>query len=162
MFRLLIAAMATCLVGCAQTSVMQYDAQTVQITTSAAPICGGSGAQKVAYQRAAIETINHGFDRFVIAGADARNNVRVVGTTPVQATTSGTTTGTINGDSIFAQNQSTTSFSGGQPILGGSHDQTLLVKMFKDGDPNGANAVSARDTLGPGWATIVTKPPATC
>jgi hypothetical protein len=88
--------------------------------------------------------------------------VRVVGTTPVQATTSGTTTGTINGDNIFAQNQSTTSFSGGQPILGGSHDQTLLVKMFKDGDPNGANAVSARDTLGPDWATIVTKPPATC
>jgi len=35
--------------------------------------------------------------------------------------------------------------------IAGSHDQGLIVKMFKDGDPKGANAISARATLGPKW-----------
>ena len=158
----MLVGLAVALAGCAQTSVMQFDAQAVQISTSAAPVCGGAEAQKVAYQRAAIETINHGFDRFMIEGAGAQDNVRVVGTTPIQATTSGTTTGTLSGNSLMAQNQSTTYFTGGQPIVGGSHDQVLVVKMFTEGDPNGAAAIPARATLGPDWATIVSKPPSTC
>jgi hypothetical protein len=50
-----------------------------------------------------------------------------------------------------AQGQSTTYYTGGQPIVGGSHDQGLIVKMIKEGDPAGANALSAREQLGPKW-----------
>jgi hypothetical protein len=45
----------------------------------------------------------------------------------------------------------------------GSHDQQLVVKMFHDGNPSGANAVPARTTLGPNWAEIAQKgSPSTC
>ena len=141
---------------------MQYDSNTISLTTSAAPICGGAGAQQVAYQRAAIETINHGFDRFIIVGAAAQDNVRVVGTTPIQATTFGTATGSVYGNSIYAQGQSNTYVTGGQPIVAGSHDQQLVVKMFKEGDPAGVDAIPARMVLGTDWATLVKKPPQTC
>ena len=50
---------------------------------------------------------------------------------------------------------STTTYSGGYPIIAGTHDQGLIVKMFKDGDPTGANAISARDQLGPKWQEAV-------
>ena len=49
--------------GCASSSVMQLDSNTVQITTSAAPVCGSQGAQQVAQKRAAYETLKRGLDR---------------------------------------------------------------------------------------------------
>lgn len=36
---------------------------------------------------------------------------------------------------------------------------SVVVKMFKDGDPAGVNALSARDLLGPNWQEIVAKGP---
>ena len=98
----LLSIFALTLSACASSSVMQFNADTVQITTSAAPACGAAGAEKVAYQRAAIETIKHGFDRFIITGAGAQNNVRVVGTTPLQAHTTGTATGIVSGNMVTA------------------------------------------------------------
>ena len=44
--------------------------------------------------------------------------------------------------------------TGGQPIYGGSHDQQLVVKMYREGDPASANAVPARNTLGPDWQKL--------
>ncbi len=127
----------------------------MRITTSAAPVCGSTGAQNVAFRRAAVETINRGYDRFVILGGEAQNNVGVVGYTPVQAYTTGSATATGYGNTAFAHGQSTTTYSGGQPIIAGSHDQGLIVKMFKDGDPAGKNALSAREQLGPKWQEAV-------
>lgn len=40
-------------------------------------------------------------------------------------------------------------------IYGGSHDQSIGVVMFKDGEPGSNQAVSAREVLGPKWAVIV-------
>ena len=34
---------------------------------------------------------------------------------------------------------------------------SVIVKMFKEGDPAGANALSARGLLGPSWQEIVNK-----
>jgi hypothetical protein len=48
--------------GCASSSVMRYTSDTVAINTSAAPVCGEAGAQRVAIQRAAVETIRQGYD----------------------------------------------------------------------------------------------------
>jgi hypothetical protein len=151
------------LIGCASSSVMDLDANTVQISTSAAPVCGAQGAQQVATTRAAIETINRGYDRYVILGADAQNSVGVVGYTPVIANTY--TNGNINayGNTATYSGQSNTFVSGGQPIIAGSHDQALTIRMFGANDPQGANAVDARRVLGPDWQKIILKgPKGTC
>lgn len=138
--------------GCVDTSVMQFSANTVQITTSAVPACGQSGAAKVAMIDAAITTITSGYDSFIINGAQAQNNVGVVGYTPVVANTYSSGYGT-----------SSTTVSGGAPIIGGSHDQSIVVQMFHASDPNAANAISARSYLGADWQKLVTKGfPRTC
>lgn len=151
---LAVAVLAT-LCGCAKSATMPLSIDTMRITTTAAPACGATGAQNVAFRRAAIETINHGYDKFIVVGGDAENHVGVVGYTPVTAQTTGTATAVGYGNMATAQGQSTTTYSGGQPIIGGTHDQGLIVKMFKDGDPAGANALSAREQLGPKWQEAV-------
>jgi hypothetical protein len=62
---------------------------------------------------------------------------------------------------VTASGHSTTTYTGGNPIVAGSHDQGLIVKMFKDGDPKGANAISARATLGPKWQETIKESAAT-
>jgi hypothetical protein len=138
--------------GCVSTSVIPFSENTLQINTSADPVCGGAGAQKVALTDAAIATLNAGFDSFIIQGSQAQNNVRVVGYTPVEAHT------TSNGDGT-----SYTTVSGGQPIVGGTHDHSIVVQMFHASDPNAANTISARGYLGPDWQKIAAKGfPQTC
>ena len=161
MHKTLTIAVAIALCGCARSATMQLSADTFQLVTSAAPVCGRTGAQNVASRRAAIETVNRGYDKFLILGAAAENNVRVVGHTPVQAHTLGTATATGYGNVVTASGSSTTTYTGGSPIIAGSHDQGLIVKMFKDGDPKGANAISARTTLGPKWQEAIKESAAT-
>jgi hypothetical protein len=55
----------------------------------------------------------------------------------------------------------TTTYSGGYPIVAGTHDQGLVVKMFKDDDPRGGNAISARGMLGPKWQEAIKEGAAT-
>lgn len=151
---------AAALAGCASTAMMPISADTVQIMSGAAPICGAEGAQKVAVRQASVETIKRGFDRFIILNAAANSDVRVVGHTPVVAQSSGYATAT--GFGTTAYGSSTTTVSGGYPIIAGRHHQGLLVKMFKDGDPAGGNALSARAELGPKWREAVQSEAMTC
>jgi len=150
--------------SCARASVMPLAADTIQITASAAPVCGASGAQAVAVHRAAVETIRHGFDRFIVLGAQAENNVHMAVLPPNQATTYGSGTVTANPYTNTAsyQGSSTTTYSGGGPIVFGSHDQSVVIKMFRDGDPAGQNAVPARATLGDKWQEEVAGNDRTC
>lgn len=157
-----LVAITLLMAGCARTSSIPLAQDTVQITTSAAPVCGEAGAQSVAFKEAAIETIRRGYDRFVILDGDYENGVRVIGTTPVVAQTTGVGTATVAGNTAFVSGTSTTTYSGGVPIIAGHHRQKFVVKMFKDGDPAGSNAISARQELGPDWAEAVKSPPHTC
>ena len=137
--------------GCAQSSVLDMASDTIQISTSAAPVCGQAGAQEVAAKRAAIETLNRNFDRYVILDGNYQNDVQVVGRTPYTANTysSGSITG--HGNTGTYTGRSTTHLSGGLPILGGGHNQSFIIKMFRNGDPAGAKAISAKNVLGPNW-----------
>jgi hypothetical protein len=139
------------LAGCASSSVMDLASDTIQVSTSAAPVCGQSGAQAVASKRAAIETLKRGYASYIILDGEYQNNVRVVGTTPVIANTH--TTGQINsyGNQATYNGQSSTYFSGGQPIIGGRHQQAITIRMFKLGDPGSERAIDAKRTLGPEW-----------
>lgn len=141
---------------------MPVSKDTVVISSRAAPICGAQGAQKVAFRQAAVETIRRGYDRFLIVGGQYQNNVGVVGYTPVVAHTTSMATATGYGNMATAHGTATTTYSGGQPIIAGSHRQGLAVKMFHEGDPAGSNALSARAELGPEWAEYVESETVTC
>ncbi|MGY3576808.1 hypothetical protein [Bradyrhizobium sp. USDA 4504] len=118
--------------GCAGASTILLAQDTVQITARAAPICGSAGAEKIAVREAAAETIRRGYDRFIVMNAQA--GASYAGSTPVVVQNLG-------GGVAMA--------SGGTPMF--APNQGLVIKMFKDGDPATANALPARETLGPDW-----------
>lgn len=158
----LVAILAVALCGCAKSSAIPLSNDTVQLTTGAAPICGQVGAQAVASKEAAIETIRRGFDSYVVVGGQYSNDVRVVGYTPVQANTITTGSAHVYGNTVYGNSSSNTVVSGGQPIMGGTHNQGLVVKMFKSTDPAAANAIDARAALGPDWKKYVESGVNTC
>ncbi len=55
--------------ACASTSVTSLSANEIMISADVAEACGTRGAQNVALQQAAAETLRRGFDRFVILDA---------------------------------------------------------------------------------------------
>lgn len=55
----------------------------------------------------------------------------------------------------FGTVNATTTYTPGPVVYSGSHDQAIEVRMFKEGEPGSAQALSARETLGPKWAVIV-------
>ena len=105
----------------------------------------------MAAKRAAIETIKRGYDKYVILGAGYQNDVRVIGHTPLVANTYGSGTVTGYGNSAYVNGQSTTYYSGGAPVVGGHHNQQLMVRMFHASEPGAESAIDARRVLGPEW-----------
>jgi len=128
------------------------------ISTSAAPVCGVSGAQKVAAQMAAVETIRRGYARFVIGGMQSQNNVRAIQTGP----TGSYTTGSFNRYGNTTYGNATTTYTGGGVIMTGSNDASLLVTMMNPGDPGFTNGVDAKSTLGEKWQELVEKGISAC
>lgn len=149
---------AIILAGCATTSVTPMAANQVMITTSAAPSCGIAGAQKVATQMAAVETLRRGFERFTIAGMGAQNNVRVTSMAPTAAYT----TGNFNTFGNMTTGTATTMYTGGGPLITGTNDANLAVIMYRKGDAGFNNAVDAKSTLGADWSNLVEKGVNTC
>ncbi|WP_201285578.1 hypothetical protein [Chelativorans xinjiangense] len=132
--------------SCAGTNVIQTSENTAIVQASAAPICGGIGAARVAQKQAAIATLQAGFDRYVIMGSSAANNTRVS-----QGPGTYQTTGIYGGGMMNA----TTVYQPGPVIHSGSHDQAFAVRMFREGEPGAAQAISARNALGPEWEKAV-------
>jgi hypothetical protein len=161
--RIVATFLALILAGCASSTTIPITNDVVQVNTSAAPACGGNGARRVAVQQAAVETINRGYDRFIVMDGQHQNNVGVVGYMPQQSYSTGSVQGSVYGNQYSAYGSSNTTTYGGQPIYGGSHDQALTIKMFRNSDPGAGNAIDARQTLGPEWQEIVSKGgPRTC
>lgn len=146
------------LAGCATTDVVPLSRNQVLISTSAAPACGVSGARDVASKMAAVETIRRGFDRYVILGAKAENNVRVTQTPPRHSYS----TGTFNTFGGTTYGSVTTTYAGSMPVIGGSNNADLLVVMFKTGEPGYQDAIDAKAVLGPEWQQIVVDGINTC
>lgn len=146
------------LMGCASSSTIPLSQNMVQISVSAAPACGMRGAQQMALRQAAVETINRGYDAFMIA--NGQSSTTMVGTTPTYAHTTGSAT--VYGGSGYATayGSANTVTYGGMPMF--SHGQGLTVRMFKEGEPGFENALSARQTLGPDWQKIASKKKFTC
>jgi len=154
---LIVLPLAGVLAACAGAQATRTSANTMIIDAGAAPACGAMGAAKVAQKSAAVETIRAGYDRYIITGGQAQNNVSVT-QMPGQFQTYGTATygrgfGTYN---------ATTTYVPGPTIVSGSHDRSLGVVMFRNGEPGSENAIDAREVLGPEWAEIVKSGVHTC
>lgn len=137
---------AAVLTACTSSDTIRTSANTAIVRTSAAPVCGGSGAARVAQQRAAIETVKAGYDRYVIMDGASTNNVRVArgpGTYHHSGTVSG---GFYSG---------TTTYQPGMPIVYGRHEQAFSIRMFREDEPGAQYAIPAREVLGENWAERV-------
>ena len=154
----LIVVTAMLLAGCASTSVTPVSRNQILLNTSASPARGASGAEKVAAQMAAVETVRRGFDRFVIVGAGSENNVSVINSGPRYAMTYGTFN--TFGDTTYGN--STTTFGGSTPIITGTRDRTLNVLMLNPGDEGFSQGVDAKAALGSDWQTLVEEGVSTC
>ncbi|MDJ1157563.1 hypothetical protein QNA08_04830 [Chelatococcus sp. SYSU_G07232] len=148
-----VAAVALALAACAAAQATRTSANTMIIDAEADPECGATGASRVAARAAAIETIRAGFDRYIITGGAAQNNVGV-------ATVGGTATtyGTRLGGGTYS---ATTTYTP-NTIIYGTHDRMLKVVMFRKGDPGYEQALDARQALGPEWQELVKSGIRTC
>lgn len=119
----LLAMASVALSGCATTSATPMSLNTVKIDVKASPSCAGK-TNELMMQRAGIETIRRGYDKYILLDHGT-------------------------GSVVTGVNQY------GQVSRAGRG--AVVVKMFKDGDPEGANALSARGLLGPDWQEMVNK-----
>ncbi|MFD1343572.1 hypothetical protein [Litorisediminicola beolgyonensis] len=156
--RLFALGCALILGACASSSVVPVSKTEFMLQASAAPACGASKTAEFAASMAAIETLRSGYDGFVILGGEAQNNVRVIQRAPTYATT--TSTYNVYGSSVYGESRTT--YGGGGPVISGSHDQSLFVRMFRRGDAGFAGAVDARAMLGADWRELVENGRATC
>lgn len=136
------------LMGCASSSITPLSRNSAMISTTAAPVCGTTGAATVAQQMAAIATLRQGYSRFVVAGFGTANNTQVVTTGP----TSATTRGTVSSFGNTAFGNSTTTFGGQRTSIRGSNDAQMQVIMLNPGDPGYEQGLDAKSTLGADWA----------
>lgn len=144
--------------ACVSTSSTQVSRNQFLISTSAAPVCGSTGAQKIAAKMAAVEVLRNGFERYRIVGAQSQNNVGSYTTGPTYSNTYGNYN--VYGNSVYGN--SNTYYGGQQTVIYGSHDSTIGVMGFNRGEPGFNDAVDAKRTLGADWAKLVEKGINTC
>ena len=155
---ILCAGLAVVVSGCVSTNITPISQNEIIVSTSAAPVCGRAGAQRVALQQVAVETIRRGFDTFIIAGAASQNDVRVVGFTPITSSTD--FSAYYLGPSLYGNANTVT--QGGAPIIGGSYYQDFAVVMYRYADPLSRKAIDARAELGPEWRSLVPEDQLSC
>ncbi len=146
------AAAAFALSACARTDVTPVSQSAFIINTAAAPVCGYSGAIRVASRMAAVEVLRRGQTHYILTGAQSQNNITA-------------TPGVVYGATTYTNpysNMSTTTFNQTGPIIMGTHDRELMVQVIGPDDPRFPEALDARTVLGPDWQKIVKKGIRTC
>jgi len=150
-YALLAIVSSSVIAGCASTTVTPISRNEIILTTSAAPVCGTSGAQQIVGKMAAVETLRRGFDRYLIGGIHSRNNSRAT----VMPPTGSYTTAQVSTYGSTAYGSATTTNYGGGVMYSGTHDASLQVLMLNSGDEGYENGVDARSVLGPDWEALV-------
>ena len=143
----LLVALAGVMTGCARTSAVPVDADTIEIAVRVATICDGRDADRLARRQAAVETIRRGFEDYIVV--DSVGGDHLADAAPATARTNlyGNRTGTL--------------FSEDAPLL--AHHRVLTVRMFHAGQGDSTATVSARAVLGDDWEAVVAKgAPTTC
>ena len=143
----LLVALPGLMAGCARTSTVPLDADTVEITVRVGTVCDGGDAERLARRQAAVETIRRGFEDYVVVDS--------VGGDHAAGEVSDTARTTLYGTGTRAL------FSEDTPLL--AHHRVLTVRMFPAGQGDSVASVSARALLGDDWEVLVAKgAPGTC
>ena len=144
---ILLVALVGVTTGCARTSAVPVDADTIEISVRVATICDRTDADRLARRQAAVETIRRGFQDFVVL--DSVGGDHAAGHAPESARTN------LYGTSAAPL------FSEDAPLR--AHHRVLIVRMFQAGQGESAATESARAILGEDWEALVRKgAPATC
>lgn len=130
-----LAAVTVALTACASVETIPLSKDTFALTSTGMGGCGARGAERVAFQQAAAETLRRGYDGFIIMSSQREARL----------------------DS--ASSLLWTAASGGVSY-NHTFSQDMKVQMFKDGEPGSEKAISARETLGPNWPAALTAEPA--
>lgn len=142
-----ITGLMTVMTGCARTSTVSLDADTIEITVRVATFCDGRDAERLARRHAAVETIKRGFADYVVI--DSVGGDHIVDHAPVTAR------------SVLSGDRTTPLLSEDAPLL--AHHRVLTIRMYQAGQGESSATVSAHAVLGDDWETLVTGgAPATC
>ena len=110
-------------------------------------ICDGRDAERLARRHAAVETIRRGFDDYVVIGSVGGDHVADEAPATARTTLSGS-----SGRTLFSEHA---------PLL--AHHRMLTVRMFRAGEGDSAETVSARAVLGDEWEALAAHgAPRTC
>jgi len=151
-FKLSIALVAcAALAACRTTSEIPLAANVWQFETSAQGLLFTHGSDKATLKKVAQRTISQGYSHFIIVDGASQSGSVYVGSTPTTVNArysadhsfygtgnylSGTTSGTAYG-----------TVTPGTPVYAPTRNLKLTVVMFKEGDPQAANALSAAAIL---------------
>lgn len=130
---------ALTLAGCVSTGDMQLAKNVYQVNVEARGALFVGGAQNAALKRAAELTIKNGYTSFIIQNPSVQSGTAYIGTTPGYANT----TVSAFGNTAYAN----TTYTPGVPMFAPEKNVSLVVVMFKPGDPGAANAIDAAATL---------------
>jgi hypothetical protein len=114
---------------------MRLAADTVRINVSTAPIYGSLEPERRAMLLAAEETVKSGYDKFIILNGQSGFRSDTLAEIPARASGS------------YGPYGGGFSATGPQTINRNRYQTEVYIKMFKAGDPQGANAVDAREVL---------------
>jgi hypothetical protein len=118
--------------GCAEQSAMRLANDTVRVNVSTAPIYGALEPERRAMVLAAQETLKSGYDRFIVIDGASSFRQNRLGQSPGFASGSLTNGFTATGPSDVSMPRFQTA---------------VTIKMFKNGDPAGQNAISAAEIV---------------
>ena len=142
-----ITGLMTVMIGCARTSTVSLDADTIEITVRVPTICEGRDAERIAHRHAAVETIRRGFQDYVVVGSVGGDHV--------------TDHAQVTARSVLSGDRTTLASSQDAPLL--AHHRVLTIRMYQAGQGESSAAVSAHAVLGDDWEALVTRgAPTTC
>jgi hypothetical protein len=125
------AVLAAGLAGCAEQTAMRLAHDTIRVNVSTAPVYGALEPERRAMVLAAEETVKAGFDKFIIINGASGFHRNTLGTTGGYA----------------SWNQYGGTAVGSQTVGMPRFQTEITIKMFKADDPQGRNAVDAREIL---------------
>lgn len=121
--------------GCAEQSAMRLANDTVRVNVSTAPIYGALEPERRAMVMAAEETLKNGYDKFLVVDGQSAYHSNVLGVTGGQA------------HGTYARGYGSYHATGPSTIAMPRFQTAVTIKMFREGDPAGANAISAREVM---------------
>lgn len=136
------------LTACVSSSVVRVSQDSAIVSVDADADCSSRSAASAAHMQAAIETIKAGYDRYAVIGSDAHDTVQVERLPGGYETKTRMVRGTY---------YTKTTYVPGRVVRSGSYEQTLRIKMFREGSRGSADTIPAREVLGPRWQELVSK-----